>query len=448
MTLISPPAAVDRYVEDFEALSESGLPEWLLDIRRRAWSIFSRLGFPIKRRGNELWKYTNLKPVADADFEFGEQGVVSVDEIKGNIPWDDSWETVVIVDGVFSPTLSNIQSSAGLTTGSLAKAFVSGTGEIEVRFATLAGREDYAFTTLNTAFAKDGAHIEIARDTELHSPVHVVFVTSASKTNRSTYPRLFVHALANSSIVLIETYINLADSSQLTVPVTEIFADSGTNIRHYRVQMENEDSYHLGTTRVRQLENSSFTSTSFAIGASIARNDIHTQLDAPGAVCTLHGLYMTSGDQHQDQEISTTHALPSCSSDQFYKGILSGNSHAVFSGKVVVERDAQKSEANQKDLNLLLSRHARIDAKPSLEIYADDIKAAHGATAGHVDRDTLFYLHSRGIDEETAKALLIRGFAEEILDEFQPEALRDFVERMTDEQIPILLEESDTIGTS
>ena len=212
--------------------------------------------------------------------------------------------------------------------------------------------------------------------------------------------------------------------------------------------MENENSFHLATTRVAQMEDSTFTSTSFAVGSSIARNDIHTSLDAPGASCTLHGLYMTSGEQQQDQEISTTHVKPSCTSDQFYKGILSGNSRAAFSGKVVVKRDAQKSDATQKDLNLLLSRGARIDAKPSLEIYADDVVAAHGATAGHVDRDTLFYLNSRGIDERAAKAILIRGFAEEMIDEFEPEALNAFVERVASERIPVLLAESDTIGTT
>jgi Fe-S cluster assembly protein SufD len=157
---------------------------------------------------------------------------------------------------------------------------------------------------------------------------------------------------------------------------------------------------------------------------------------------------MTSGSQQQDQEISTTHAKPGCTSNQFYKGILSGKSHAVFSGKVVVMRDAQKSDATQKDLNLLLSRGAEIDAKPSLEIYADDVTAAHGATAGHVDKDTLFYLQSRGVDEEAAKAILVRGFAEEMLNEFEPKALNDFVERITDERIPVLLQQSDTIGTA
>jgi Fe-S cluster assembly protein SufD len=450
MTLATLPAAVDKYSEAYASFADanSGSPEWLSTVRKQAWATFSELGIPVKRRGNELWKYTDLRPLAAVDFEYGTVGSVTLDEIKTAGPWDDAWDTVVVVDGKFNSELSNLHGTAGLSTERLAEAISAGTGDIETKLTSLAGREEYAFTALNTAFLDDGVYLAIADDTELAEPVHIVFVTSNAAASRANYPRLLVDAGVNTSTVIIESHINLAESAQLSLPVVEVFSASGSTIRHYRVQMENEQSFHLGTTRVHQLDDSSFTSTTFAVGAAIARNDIHTQLNAPGANCTLHGLYMTSGTQHQDQEISTTHAKPHCTSNQFYKGILSGKSHAVFSGKVVVERDAQKSDATQKDLNLLLSRGAAIDAKPSLEIYADDVTAAHGATAGHVDRDTLFYLQSRGVDEESAKAILIRGFAEEMLDEFKPEALYEFVQRVTDERIPVLLAESDALGTA
>ena len=447
MTLAAPPTSVEKYAAAFESLSDSGAPRWLIATRLLAWANFSELGIPTARRGNELWKYTNLRPLADTGFEYGQIGPVSLDQIKSAGPWDDAWDTVVVVDGNFSAQLSSLNGTPGLTAGSLGEAIAAGTDNLESQFASLAGRENYAFTALNTAFTADGAYIGIAADTRLAIPVQVVFVTSDPTSSRATYPRLLISASPNSSLTIVESYINLSESSQLTVPVTEIFADHDSQIRHYRIQIENEKSFHIGTARVNQKAGSSFTSTSFATGASIGRNDVHTQLDEPGAECTLHGLYMTSGQQQQDQEISTTHARPNCTSHQFYKGILSGKSHAVFSGKVVVERDAQKSMANQKDLNLMLSRGARIDAKPSLEIFADDVKCAHGATAGHVDGDTLFYLRSRGVDEETAKAILIRGFADEMLDEFEPASLREFVERTTDDRIATLLAESDTLGT-
>ncbi len=451
MTLAPPSiAAVEKYSPAYESLvtASAAAPEWLKAVRQQAWATYSELGIPVKRRGNELWKYTNLQPLAAEDFRHGLTGEVSVDQLKAVGPWDDAWNTLVVVDGKFNTELSNLHGTNGLVAGSLADAISTGTGDIESQIATLAGREEYAFTALNTAFLDDGAYVAIERDTVLEEPVQVVFVTSSLSESRVNYPRLLVDAGENSSVVLIETHLNLAEESQFSTPVVEMFAHAGSSIRHYRVQMENEKSFHLGTTRIRQLDDSNFTSTSFAVGASIARNDIHTLLDAPGASCTLHGLYMTNGEQQQDQEISTTHAKPHCTSDQFYKGILSGKSHAVFSGKVVVMRDAQKSDATQKDLNLLLSRGVEIDAKPSLEIYADDVTAAHGATAGHVDRETLYYLESRGVDQEAAKAILVRGFAEEILNEFEPKSLHDFVEKVTDERIPALLAESDTLGTA
>ena len=448
MTLATSPAAVEKFSSAYENADHAKSPGWLSDTRQQAWSIFSELGIPVKRRGNELWKYTNLTPVAESDFEYDVSGSVSIDQIRLTCPWDDTWNIAVVVDGKFNADLSALREDAGLRVDSLSDAFSSGSGDVESQFASLAGREQYAFTALNTAFASDGAYVAVAPGVKVVNPIQVIFVSSDSVKSRASYPRLLVDVGSDSSITLIETYVNLSDSTQLSVPVTEVFAASGAMIRHYRIQMENENSFHLATTRVAQMEDSTFTSTSFAVGSSIARNDIHTSLDAPGASCSLHGLYMTSGEQQQDQEISTTHVKPSCTSDQFYKGVLSGNSRAAFSGKVVVKRDAQKSDATQKDLNLLLSRGARIDAKPSLEIYADDVVAAHGATAGHVDRDTLFYLHSRGIDERAAKAILIRGFAEEMIDEFEPEALNVFVERVASERIPVLLAESDTIGTT
>jgi len=448
MTLATSPAAVEKFSSAYENADHAKSPGWLSDTRQQAWSIFSELGIPVKRRGNELWKYTNLAPVAESDFEYDVSGSVSIDQIRLTCPWDDTWNIAVVVDGKFNADLSALREDAGLRVDSLSDAFSSGSGDVESQFASLAGREQYAFTALNTAFASDGAYVAVAPGVKVVNPIQVIFVSSDSVKSRASYPRLLVDVGSDSSITLIETYVNLSDSTQLSVPVTEVFAASGAMIRHYRIQMENENSFHLATTRVAQMEDSTFTSTSFAVGSSIARNDIHTSLDAPGASCSLHGLYMTSGEQQQDQEISTTHVKPSCTSDQFYKGVLSGNSRAAFSGKVVVKRDAQKSDATQKDLNLLLSRGARIDAKPSLEIYADDVVAAHGATAGHVDRDTLFYLHSRGIDEREAKAILIRGFAEEMIDEFEPEALNVFVERVASERIPVLLAESDTIGTT
>ena len=264
----------------------------------------------------------------------------------------------------------------------------------------------------------------------------------------AVYPRVAIQMGEGSSGTLIESHLSLSDATHMSVPVVEIRMGENASLAHYRYQDDGENSYHFATTRVSQDAGSSYRSTSFSVGSSIGRNDVFTSLNGEYADSTLHGVYITTNRQQHDNEISTTHVVPNGTSDQYYKGILSGRSRAVFSGKIVVERGAQKTDANQKDLNLLLSHGAEVDTKPSLEIYADDVKCGHGATAGHVDEDTLFYLQSRGVNYETAQAMLIRGFAAEILDEFEDDEFREFLETRLDQLMPDLQEASDTIGTA
>ncbi|HIB13507.1 MAG TPA: Fe-S cluster assembly protein SufD, partial [Dehalococcoidia bacterium] len=210
--------------------------------------------------------------------------------------------------------------------------------------------------------------------------------------------------------------------------VTEIVLEDGAQVEHYRLLLESADAFHVGTSRVYQSKDSTISSASFAKGAAMARQDVQVTLDAPGASCSLNGLYMTSGEQHIDNLINIDHAKPYTKSRLFYKGILDGKSKAVFGGTVLVRKDAQKTDAQQTDKNLLLSRQAEVDSKPSLLIYADDVQCAHGATAGHIDKDTLFYMQSRGLDRETASRILIHAFASQIIDTVELEPLRDYLD--------------------
>ena len=194
--------------------------------------------------------------------------------------------------------------------------------------------------------------------------------------------------------------------------------------------MEHPDSFHVGTSRVVQGRDSSLTSTSFSTGDAMARNDFQVLLDAPGASCLLNGLYLTDGAQHIDNHIVVDHAKPHTSSRLYYKGILDGHSRAVFSGRVLVRPDAQKTEARQDDRNLILSDDAEVDSKPSLEIFADDVRCYHGATSGHLDEEALFYMQSRGLGPGAARGLLIRAFASEIIDTIQLEPLRAYLDQL------------------
>jgi len=240
----------------------------------------------------------------------------------------------------------------------------------------------------------------------------------------------------NSRVTLVESYVSLADARFLTDAVTEIVLEDGANVDHYRLLLESNEAYHVGVSRVYQSQDSTFASASFARGAALGRNDFQVLLDAPGASCALNGLYLTTGAQHMDNFINIDHAKPNGTSRLLYKGILDGKSRAVFGGNVTVRKEAQKTDAQQTDKNLLLSLDAEVDSKPSLLIYADDVKCGHGATAGHIDDDTLFYMQSRGLDVETASQILIHAFASEIIDTVELTPLREYLDRLFMDAIP------------
>lgn len=437
MTTTAPATTIASYARDFSKVE--GGAEWLVELRKKAWAEFEKLGFPTERRGNELWKYTDLRRLdTEAYSRDGAGPGISADDLRNIAPWSDDWHTAVIINGQFSAELSRNLSGTGVSKSNLVEATESNRDSVKTALSSVASFEGNAFVALNTALFESGVLIEIDPDAEPEHPVHVVHVVTDGADNRAFYPRTLLLAGSNSKATVTESFLNLSDGPQFTVPVFEVSLSENATVRHFRVQLENEQSIHIGTTRIEQPQNAVFNSTSFATGPAIGRNDVHTNLAGEGAETNLHGLYITDGSSHQDNEISTTHHKPHGTSHQFYKGILAGKSRAVFSGKVLVQPDAMKTLAVQKDLNLLLSHGAEIDTKPSLEIYADDVKCAHGATAGHVDANMLFYLMSRGVNRQDAAMMLVSGFASEIVDEFEPEPLRDFLYRKLEQIIPEL----------
>lgn len=437
MTTTAPAKTIASYANDF-AKNENGAG-WLNELRKKALVEFEKLGFPTQRRGNELWKYTDLRRLDTEAFRTTDGlSALSADELRKIAPWSDDWHTAVIVDGDYSGELSRNLTGAGVSISSLSEVAKTDQSALEPAFASVAEIEGNSFVALNTALFEAGVLVTVDANVELENPVHILHVVTEGPDNRAFYPRTLLLTGPNSSVTVIESFVNLSAGAQFTVPVFEAVLGDGANVQHFRVQLENEKSIHIGTTRTEQPKDAVFNSTTFATGPAIGRNDVHTNLAAEGAETTLHGLYITDGSSHQDNEISTTHQKPHGTSHQFYKGILAGKSRAVFSGKVLVQPGAMKTLAEQKDLNLLLSHGAEIDTKPSLEIYADDVKCAHGATAGHVDTDMLFYLMSRGVSRQDAAMMLVTGFASEIVDEFEPQQLRDFLYSKLEQIIPEL----------
>lgn len=435
-------ARYDRYLTDFRTF-ERGLPakgpKWLRQVRERALSRFSELGFPTARRGNEKWKYTNVGPIADATFSypFGAGPAVEPADIRRVAPWDDGWASIVFVNGRYSRALSAVPAALdGPRVTNLAEAVRADGDVIEEHLARHATFEDDGFTALNTAFLQDGAFVHVPEGQSLPSPLHLIFLTTGDAEPTASYPRTLIVAGANSRLTLIESYVSLSSARYFTDAVTEIILVEGAQVEHYRLLLEGADAFHVGTSRVYQGGDSTFSSMSFAKGAAIGRNDFRVLLDAPGGSCFLNGLYVTTGTQHIDNYINIDHAKPHTTSRLYYRGILDGQSRAVFGGVVLVRPGAVKADSHQEDKNLILSEEAEVDSKPSLEIYADDVKCGHGATAGTVAEDAIFYMRSRGLDPRTATAFLIKGFASEIIDTVRVQPLRAHLGRLLWRALP------------
>ena len=404
-----------RYHEDHRALAAASPgPAWLSDLRAAGWEHFKALGFPTARRGNERWKYTAVAPISRVGFAYPQIATVPNTDRTADF---------------------------GFTTVSASSAF-AGEHEDAVRrhLGSLAPMEEDGFTALNTAFLGDVAVVRVpdgAGDAVAVCVNHGGLPALDGDQQYARHPRTLILAGRNANLTVIEAYGGPAGPRYFTNAVTEIVVGEGAHVDHYRLLDENPDAFHVGTTRVHQAKDSSFSSASFALGTALARNDFAVTLDGPGAFCSLNGLYYTGQGQHIDNLISIDHAQPHCTSRLNYKGILDGNSRAVFGGEVMVRRNAQKSDARQTDKNLLLSEDAEVDSKPSLMIYADDVMCSHGATAGQIDAQTLFYLRSRGLDLPTASRMLVQAFAREIVDSVKPETLRTHLESLFDRSIAV-----------
>ena len=433
--------ASDRYMADFQDLEMGEAyngPDWLKDLRQQAISRFSEIGFPTARRGNEPWKYTNVGPIAKASFrQPSADRSVSAAKLRDAVPWQSEWARLVFVDGHYSPTLSAPPAMLdGVSVTSLAE-MLRGNGNL-VRKHLGQGNSsgDDGFTALNTAFLEDGAMVHIGQGRSLSSPIHLIFVTPEGKDRTVSHPRVLVVAEDNSKATIIESYVGLGSTRYFTNGVSDAFLGEGSQLNHYRLLMESENAFHIGSGRVRLGRNSTFSSVTFETGMEIGRYNLNAILDEPGSSCTLHGLYVTSGTQHIDNNINIDHAKPHTSSRLFYKGILADRSKAVFGGLVLVRPNAQKTDAYQGDKNLILSDEAEVASKPSLEIYADDVKAGHGATAGAIADEALFYMKSRGLDDHTARTLLIKGFTSEVIDKIELVPLRTYLEERVLDSLP------------
>ncbi len=437
------------YIKNFELLNQQfngSLPIDIKQIRKESFDQLIEIGFPTVKV--EDWKYTNVLPIVNKNFKlsnFSEtwidkntiekaKRVLILDKIVANL----SSNQIVFIDGHFIEELSNVQNSNNLKLLPLSLAFKDVSEIVNQHFNKYSQIEN-GFNALNTSFFVDGYFLHVGDNLTEDEPIVAIFIQSSTEEQMINVRNL-VHVGNNSNVKVLEVFLSLNDSEDFTNSITEINVSENSFAEHYKFQNESLKSYHIGKVQSNLARNSNFTSHNITFGGALTRNDVNFVLNGEGSEAHIYGLFFVKDHQHVDNHTMVDHAMPHCLSNEFYKGILAENSRGVFNGKIIVRKGAQKTNAYQSNKNLLLSGNAKIDTKPQLEIFADDVRCTHGATVGQVDDESLFYLRSRGIDEKSARSLLVNAFANDVLMNMSFEPLRDKINDFVINQMDQILD--------
>ena len=421
--------SVAHWQAAFAAHAVRDEPAWLAPLRRTAMGSFTALGFPTPKL--EDWHYTSLSSIAELPFAVasGDSATTVADLTPYMINAD--WPTVVLRNGVFSAALSSLDSVPdGVTVMPLTEAWKTHASLVQKHLGKIALGE-HAMTALNTAMVRDGVMIYAPASVSSATPIHIVHVADAAAAMTATFPRTLIIAEEHAVLTVIESFIGLADVPYFTNHVAEVACGANATVTHTKIQRESDLATHVSTTEAHQSRDSHYVNFSMAVGSKLSRTNVYTVLDGENCGATLNGLYLGKGSQHTDHQTRIEHAQPHCFSRELYKGVLDDSSHAVFNGKVYVHPIAQKTDGKQSNHTLLLSPDAKIDTKPQLEIFADDVRCTHGATVGRMDEAGLFYMKSRGVPAETARKLLTYAFAADVLETIEDETLKLALEQLT-----------------
>jgi len=428
----------DLYLKNFARFeNQPNQPAWLFPLRKAGISSFAEQGFPTLK--DEDWRFTNVAPIAALPFKPMANGAPdkAAKEILPTALFSKLGGTrLVFVNGHFATDLSSMgKLPNGVKVSSLAAALANDGTLVEKHLGRYASAQGNAFAALNQAFFSDGAFIYVPGGVTVEEPIQLIFISSAKQTGDTIHPRNLIIAEANSKLTVLESYLSLGNAAYFTNAVTELVAGDNAHVEHVKYQDEAADAYHIATIHGQFGRTSHVNVHSFAIGAKLSRNNIRAKLAGEGLECILNGLYVTKDEQLADHHMIVEHAQPHCASHEYFNGILDDKSKGVFHGRILVRQIAQKTDAKQTNKNLLLSDDATADTKPQLEIYADDVKCTHGATVGQLNDESIFYLRSRGISNETARRMLIHAFAGEIIERIQCEGAREELDKLVWDRI-------------
>lgn len=429
----------EAYLQDFETTSgaATAVPGWLEALRRDGIERFAREGFPGSK--DEEWRFTPVAPIARTPFAPAAPTRHALDRaaLEPFLFGHPEWATLVFVNGRFMAELSSQPAlPGGAEVLSLAEALERRPELVEPHVGRHALAETTPFAALNQAFARDGAVVFVPAGVELADPIHLVYVAAPDAADTVAHPRNLLVVERGARAAVVESYVNLGgEATYFTNTVTEVSLGRGAWLEHARIQRESEAAFHIGYTHVDQDQDSHYRSFTLAMGARLARHNLHTRLGAPHVETLLYGLSLTRGEQLADNHTAIFHDHPECNSWEVYKAVLEDRSHVVFNGKVFVTPEAQKTDAKQTNRSLLLSPDARVDTKPQLEIFADDVKCTHGATVGQTDEIAYFYCQTRGIPREAAQTMLTCAFAAEVVDEIAIQPVRAYLTKLVTERL-------------
>ena len=412
-------------LERFGGAALSGAPTlpWLETLRGEAQQRFASAGLPTPR--HESWKYTNLRPLEKLEFAPWSAEQVSIDRLPSLLPKGQAARRLVFVNGRYRADLSTPGDlPEGVQVDGMAEAIAKGDPALASQLGQIAGADaDQPMLDLNTAMMSDGFLLRVGAGVRLELPIEVIYLGAAPRGPQAFHPRSLIVMEPGSRAIVVEHHDGIEDRAYFANHVCEIQVGENAELRHYTVQAESSKAIHLCSLHTEVQAGGLYDSFVMALGARLSRREARVRLAAPGAECHVNGVYMLRGEQHCDNTTVIDHLAPETASREVFKGVLDERARGVFQGKVVVHPDAQKSDGHQLSKALLLSDTAEIDAKPELEIYADDVKCSHGATAGDIDREALFYLRARGIPEETARHMLIEAFLSDTINSLAAEGL-------------------------
>ncbi len=420
-------------IRDLEKITKSlgneEAPSWFSDLRAQGFSRFNELGIPTVK--DEEWKYTSLLALAKHAFDIAKAGQCAEAEALKNYRSDKDIN-IVFINGLLSEEFSDFNNiPIGITVSTIRDAMISNAPQIREQLTKYAISDDTAFIALNQAVHDASIYVQIDEKASCNKLIHIIHVTSPGHKNLAVMPRTLIAAGRSSETTILESHIAFSDTfTYFTNALTDIFLSENATLHYCKSQKESLKAFHIGHTRVWQDRDSNFDGFSFMAGSKLTRNDLDITLNGEGANTTLNALYSVYNDQHVDNHTSVDHRVPNCTSNQLYKGILNNRARAVFNGKVFVQPVAQKTSSYQLNKNLLLGTDCRIDTKPQLEIFADDVKCTHGATIGQLAKDEMFYLQTRCIPKKAATRMLAHGFVNDLFSTIKNTAIREKLDRL------------------